>query len=272
VNLYLQRALIGAVINLILALGAYRKRAVTPSGGITGLLLGTCIYLAGGLFFWVHLGAFFFSSTLLGRIRTRTKSEAAEIHAKDGRRDGIQVLSNIGPATTAAIIYLAYPHPAWAVAYAASFAAANADTWAGEIGMLASREPSSILTGKSLNPGTSGAVTALGFGASFLGSLLIGVIFGIGYVLYEGFTVPALFRTAVVVVCGFLGSVLDSFLGAVIQAGYRCAVTGGFTEKPVTQGRPNILIKGVACITNDTVNLISVTAITLLAAFTSLAI
>lgn len=271
-NIYLQRLILGAGINLLLALGAFRKRAVTISGGVTGFILGTIIYLGGGLYFWLHLGAFFFSSTLLGRIRTDAKLAGTGIHAKDGRRDGLQVFSNVGPAAAAALLYALTSHPVFLVAFAASFAAANADTWAGEIGMLAESTPVSILNGRPLTLGASGAVTPLGFWASFFGALFITLFFSLGYLLTAGFTYRLFLWAAIVTICGFLGSVIDSLLGATVQAGYSCAVTRQHTERPFTDGRPNTLVKGVAFINNDTVNLLSVSAVTVTAALVSLAV
>ena len=265
-----QRLVWGAFINLLLAVGAYRKQAVSPSGGITGVVLGTCIFIGGGFYFWLHLGAFFLSSTILGRISSTSKLSGVKTHDKNGRRDGIQVFSNTAPAAAASLIYVFYPGPVSLVAFAASFAAANADTWAGEIGMLTSGSPVSILDGQPLPPGTSGAVTVQGLWASFFGSLFIAVFFGGGYALLMGFNPRILPWMGIVVLCGFLGSVVDSLLGAAFQAKYLCAVTQQHTERPLTDGRPNLLVKGYSCINNDMVNLISVSAMTAAAALLTL--
>jgi uncharacterized membrane protein len=65
---------------------------------------------------------------------------------------------------------------------------------------------------------------------------------------------------------GFCGSVIDSLLGAALQAQYTCAKTGRYTERPHTDGMPNILVRGYRWITNDAVNLMSTVAATALAA------
>jgi len=268
----IQRILPGAAVNLLLALGAYRKRAITSSGGIVGFFLGTLIYLAGGLYFWLHLGAFFFSSTLLGRLTSHAKEKGTRVHAKDGRRDGFQVVSNAGPAAAAAVLYWMLPYPPFLVAFASSFAAANADTWAGELGMLSSRTPVSILNGKPLPLGTSGAVTTAGFWASFFGSLFIAVFFGLGYIIVVGFNSRIFFWMTVVILCGFFGSVVDSLIGASLQAEYRCTVTREHTERPYTGTSRNELVKGYPFINNDMVNFLSVSAVTLTASILTLLI
>lgn len=263
---FISSLLVGLVVNLILAAGAYWKKKVSPSGAATGTVLGTVIFLGGGFYFWFHLGLFFLSSTLIGRLTSPAKRLAAEQHTKDDRRDGLQVVSNVGPGAFAALLYLFIPTPAVLVAFSASFAAANADTWAGEIGMLSSSPPVSIITGKTLEFGTSGGVSRLGFFASFAGSALIGGLFWLGLGISRGFSLVSLLWAVLVTTAGFLGSVMDSVLGATVQAGYVSAITGRHTEHPASGGRTNVLVKGVAAIDNDLVNFLSVTVAAVLAA------
>lgn len=264
-SLLISRLFVGLIVNLLLAAGAYWKKKVSPSGAVTGMVLGTVIFLGGGFYFWLHLGLFFLSSTLIGRLTSPAKQSATQQHTKDDRRDGLQVLSNVGPGALAALVYLFVPAPAVLVAFSASFAAANADTWAGEIGMLSSAPPVSIITGKALESGTSGGVSRLGFLASFAGSALIGGLFWLGLVIGRGFSPISLLWAAIIAAAGFLGSVVDSMLGATVQAGYMSAVTGRHTEHPASGGRTNVLVKGVAVIDNDLVNLLSVIAAAILA-------
>ncbi len=273
------RLILGTGINLLLAVTAFKRQSVSVSGAVTGFILGLIIYLSGGFWFWLHLGAFFISSTLLGRFKQEMKADSTSRHAKHGRRDGIQVVANTGPGAAAALLYLLHPHPAFLAAFSAAFAAANADTWAGEIGMLSARRPTSILTGKSLPTGASGGTTPLGFMASAAGAAFIAVVSSVGVLLAAAAqSVPApspgagsasglvpvvLFTigiAAIVTVSGFLGSVIDSLLGASLQAEYICSVSGTHTERPHTGNSPNTLIKGYRRITNDTVNLLSVSA------------
>ncbi len=264
-NLYISRLLVGLIINLILASGAFWKKKVSPSGAATGTVLGTVIFLFGGLFFWLHLGLFFLSSTLIGKLTSTAKEQASRQHIKNDRRDGLQVLSNAGPGALAALLYLFLPTPAVLVAFSASFAAANADTWAGEIGMLSSTPPVSIITGKTLDSGTSGGVSRLGFLASFAGAVLIGGLFWLGLVIGRDFSPRSLLWAAIVTAAGFLGSVVDSVLGATVQAGYVSALTGSHTEHPFSGGQTNVLVKGVAVIDNDLVNFLSVSVAAALA-------
>ncbi len=275
----LARLILGSGINLLLAAAAFKRQSVSISGAVTGFIIGLIIYLSGGIWFWLHLGSFFISSTLLGRFKQEVKANSTSRHAKHGRRDGIQVVSNTGPGAAAALLYLVHPHPAFLAAFSAAFAAANADTWAGEIGMLSARRPTSILTGDVLPTGASGGITGLGFIASAAGAAFIAVVSSVGVLLSaaagslsatgsaagpDSGLVPVVFFTiavaAIVTVCGFLGSVIDSLLGASLQAEYICSVSGEHTERPQSGNRQNTLIKGYHRINNDTVNLLSVSA------------
>jgi uncharacterized membrane protein len=61
----------------------------------------------------------------------------------------------------------------------------------------------------------------------------------------------------VITSCGFLGNLIDSYLGALIQAKYRGVDTGTITEKKWLPNEKVVLASGLALITNDMVNLLS---------------
>lgn len=246
-----------AALNASVAFGAYRKHAVDASGAVVGAAIGTAILFAGGFPAYALLLGFFLSSTAVGRIFVRLHTDT-DIEEKGSRRDAIQVLANVGTATFASILYAASRNDIWLVAFATAFAEANADTWASEIGVLYHKLPRSILSGKELQPGTSGGVSPLGFFASALGATFIGLLFaaaygdsGLHFRLSWG--IVALIAAG----SGFTGAVIDSLLGAAIQAQYTCVVTGRYTERPHTDGKPNMLVRGLRWVTNDVVNFLS---------------
>jgi uncharacterized membrane protein len=89
---------------------------------------------------------------------------------------------------------------------------------------------------------------------------LIAVVFvsGFGGVLRPGTGGGDLLGVSLLVLLGgILGSLVDSALGAGVQAQYRCSETGRVTERPHTRGVPNPLIKGVRWINNDAVNFLA---------------
>lgn len=245
-------------LNLALALGAFFKRAVTPTGALAGAAIGVGIYLSGGFYFWSVLGAFFVSSSVLSRIGKQQKAKLETKPVKGDRRDHIQVTANGGVAMTMAVAYAVTGWPVFMVAFAIALAASTADTWASEIGVLSKRRPVNVLTWKQLEPGTSGGVSVLGLFASLFGSAFIAGWFVIGYWITVGWDlieIAGLF--AAITGGGFLGSVVDSVLGASIQAHYWDSITGAITEHRFTDGIRNSLARGIHGITNDVVNALS---------------
>lgn len=253
-----------AALNGIVAFGAFRKQAVDASGAAVGAAVGTAILFAGGFPAYALLVGFFLSSTAVGRLFVSRRVDRG-IEEKGGRRDAFQVLANAGTAAIASLLYAATKDVIWLVAFATAFAEANADTWASEIGVLYRKLPRSILSGKELPPGASGGVSPLGFFASALGAAFIGLLFaaaygGSGLVPNASWGLVALIAAG----SGFAGAVIDSLLGAMIQAQYTCAVTGRYTERTHTDGKPNILVRGFRWVTNDVVNFLSTVSATVL--------
>jgi len=243
-------------LNALVGWGAYRKQAVDGSGAVIGAAVGTLILVAGGFAAYALLGGFFFSSTLIGRAVEKRRAPS-QVEAKGSRRDALQVLANAGVAGIAALLYGLTHDTLWLAAFATSFAASNADTWASEIGVLYHRLPRSILTGREVPVGASGGVTPLGFLASALGSAFIGMLFAASYASLSPLRIEWGLIAVVASLGGFAGSVIDSVLGAAFQAQYSCVVTGRYTERSMTDGRANLLVRGRRWFTNDLVNFAS---------------
>jgi len=249
--------------NVLVAWAAFRKQAVDASGAAAGAAVGSAIMAAGGWQAYSLLAAFFLSSTTIGRAAGRKRAPSG-IEEKGGRRDAIQVLANCGASAAAVLAHAATGNPAWLAAFAAGFASANADTWASEIGVLHRKLPRSILTFKPVPAGASGGVSSLGFLAAALGAVFIALVFSLAF---GSSTAEAARIGAVAAAAGFLGALLDSVMGATLQAQYSCAKTGRYTERPRTGEAPNILVRGVRWFNNDAVNLASTAAATAAAAF-----
>ncbi len=256
----------GLLLNAAAAAAALWLGALTPGGAAAGLLVGTIIFSAGGPFFWLVMGAFFLSSTLLSRFRREEKERLAAVQEKGDRRDWLQVAANGGVAAAMALLYRLAGEPLFAVAFAAALASSNADTWGNEVGVLARRPPVSILTFRPVPTGISGGVSLLGTAACLAGSAFIGLVFaavqGVASRSWGGLpdlgSRGGLLRLAAVVTgAGFLGSLVDSLLGASVQAQYAAQGSGTATERRSEGGRSNTLVRGFAVVTNDVVNLAS---------------
>lgn len=258
----LVKFVIGLAGSAAIAGVAYRKRSLSKSGAVAAVLLGTALYAAGSVAWFGTLIVFFVSSTLLSRIRHRKKQEAEQHYEKGGRRDAGQVLANGGLPLIAVLAYAFTAHEGWWLLFLGSLAAVNADTWATELGALSRRHPRSLLSGKPVPAGTSGGVTPLGLAASGAGGCVIGlaafVLSLAGGSLPDGSELSIVSLLQIILVsgiAGLLGSLLDSLLGATLQANYRCVVCGRLVERPRHCNEQAEHIRGFKWMRNDQVNL-----------------
>jgi len=244
-----------------------RTRALTRSGAIAAFLVGTLTYAGGTVGFTLLLLAFFVPSVLLSRAGKARKRALVDV-GKGGARDALQVLANGGVATICAIVWALTRDLHWAIAFAGAYAASTADTWATEIGTLASGAPRSILTLRPLATGMSGGVTLRGTLGEIAGALWIGIIAPIAIVLayidpHAGFGWTMAYTrwwgilalALVIPLAGVIGSTLDSLLGATLQESRRCDVCGRDCETdPHICGQPTRIVRGLRGISNDAVN------------------
>lgn len=247
--------LIGFFISLLVAYAGYLRRALSASGAAWATVVGTVIFGLGDGVAGAALLGFFLSSTALGRIRKGTRAEDTPdtaIVEKGERRDAVQVLANGGPAAAFCLLHGITGEPALYVGALGALAAANADTWATEVGLMTGGTPRHILSLKRVPPGTSGAVTAQGTFGLLGGALFIALL---------AFWEPAqhtLARALFVFVGGALGAMADTVLGATVQEVRRCHRCGGETEQHRHAcGGETAVIRGVAGVDNDTVNAVA---------------
>lgn len=257
----------GFLLAAIVALAGWRLQALSPGGALGATVIGGVVFGFGGLTWAVLLVAFFASSSLLSRLGRQQKTRNSYIE-KSGPRDLIQTLANGGVALLMALAVGALGrgspwYPYIALAFLGSLAAATADTWATEIGLLAIHPPRRITTGEPLQPGMSGGVTRFGLLGSLAGGAFIGVtafstiqaasLLTTGqWFLNDGFLLVTL------PVAGMLASLFDSFLGATVQRLYHCERCQMTTEKKVhdcgEKARP---VRGFPFMTNDMVNFLA---------------
>ncbi len=198
--------LLGAVLAAVVAAAAFRAHALTRSGAWAAWGVGSVVFGVGG---WAAAGAlltFFCSSTALSRWRKKRKDALG--YEKGGRRDAGQVLANGGVAAACLLLTLGGVRHG-PLLFLAALAAANADTWATEIGSALGRQPWGIRTGRKVSPGESGAVSLPGTAAALGGAVLLGMFAG-GWA-----------AGVIVTVSGLSGALLDSLLGAAVQAQWR---------------------------------------------------
>jgi uncharacterized protein (TIGR00297 family) len=242
------QVLIGALLALMIAGGSYVVRFLTLSGAVATFILGVIVFGSGGWAWAVPIVMFFFLSSLLSRYRRSQKARFDSSFEKSDRRDAGQVIANGGIPCGVLILSLLYPVYDFYPLYLGALAAATADTWGTEIGVLTKGNTRSAVTMRPVESGTSGGISETGTLAGAIGALVIALS---GCIWYSDM------KTAVVVVlAGMVGSYADSVLGATLQAQYRCSVCGKGTERTVHCDKPATLASGQRWINNDVVNIL----------------
>jgi uncharacterized protein (TIGR00297 family) len=239
---------------------AYWWRLLSWDGAIAATLCGTIIYGDGGARAIWPLLAFFLSASLLSKwAKPKARLHSVAVGVKGERRDAAQVLANGGIPTLIALYFHFYARhhlPAYRLEavqllFLSSIAAANADTWATEIGTFFGVKPRSLRNWQPVAPGISGAISWPGTLGGVLGAAFIPLV---SWPLWH----LNVAEFVLVTWAGFMGCGIDSLLGASLQAQYRDAITGRDTERPRSaDGQPNMKVRGWRWMTNDVVNFLA---------------
>ncbi len=251
-NLNITQLLLGLLLAGVASYLAMRAESLSPVGAMVSTLLGTVVFGLGGWQWALLLLVFFVTSSALSRAFTTYKTRYGEDYAKGGCRDAAQVIANGAVATTFVVLHFLLGPASWIwCGFAAALAAANADTWATELGVLSGTKPRLITNPlRSVEPGTSGAVSVAGTFAALGGSVLMAASArllqpSVGWV-----------AISMIGLGGLMGSLVDSVLGATIQAIYFCPVDQRETEKHPLHGcgSPTYRIRGWKWLNNDWIN------------------
>lgn len=243
----------------VVAFFAYRLQALAKGGAMAAVIVGGLIVATAGWWPGVVLVTFFATSSALSMYSSRHSDASEQVRGK--QRDAVQVLANGAIPTLCAVASLVLNDSGpWLVASASAIAGAASDTWATEIGRFSQSPPRIITTWKIVPPGTSGAISTIGTLGSLAGSLLIALVAASG--TFVGWTIPGISAwtlVGIVTVAGLAGSLVDSFLGATVQAEYRCPSCNQATERSTHGcGTPATLTRGLRWMNNDAVNLAAI--------------
>jgi len=246
----------GVILAAVISVVSYYAHFLTLGGSIATFILGLFIFGIGGWPWAVPILVFFLTSSLLSKVGGKSKRRFKDIFEKTSRRDVGQVFANGGLAGLIILVYSYWPNSIFYYLYLGILAAVTADTWATEIGILSKSNPVSIQNFKRVEPGSSGGITLLGTAASFVGSLTIPLSALI--VLFMSNSprlVISKFTFWLIGFGGFAGSIVDTILGAIVQAQYQCIKCNKKTEKKIhCKGEKGRLISGIGWFNNDLVN------------------
>ena len=203
---------ISAVLALLLSLMTYKCGLLTKSGCVSAAAIGMGIGVFGSLNWLILLIVFAllgFAATIAGFSKKRKMGVQEGEH---GERGAMNILGVAIPPLIIALMNFFIPghYDVFSMAYIATIAVAAADTAASEIGV---KDPKvwMITTLKRTEPGVDGGVSVKGTLISLVGSAVVSVIGAL--VIFYTMDIYVL----VPVVCGFLGCLLDSVIGATVE-------------------------------------------------------
>jgi len=288
---YILRLVLGTALALYLARHGLKRNSLSYSGAIAAFFVGFVSFVT-SYRFGILLILFYYTSSKLTKVNEAKKSRLEDHFKKGGQRNAVQVLANSALATLLCLLYMRVVGEdkhvwfstsrlgsteflfkehlgglIWCM-YVAHYACAAGDTWASELGVLATAQPRLVTTLflRPVPPGTNGGMSLLGTAASAAGGLFIGLLF----VVMAQFVHPALPASQlpmalVGLLSGVLGSLLDSILGATLQASYFSHKKKKIVKSLDSQDPSIEHICGVDVLSNEGVNAISI-GLTMLAA------
>jgi uncharacterized protein (TIGR00297 family) len=217
-----RRIVLGAAINLALAVLALRLKMVNRSGAVCGFLLGVAVYLGYGYKSFLMMFAFFAIGSVATRLGYARKAARGVAEKRGGARSWREALANsLAGAFFSLLVITTHHEKAFLIALVAAFAEAAGDTISSEIGQWIAGRAYLITTFQPVPVGEDGGVSLGGSIAGVLASaLVVALAFALGLCGKGG----ALMALAAAVA----GNALDSVLGATLER--RGLVTNGIVN------------------------------------------
>ncbi|KAI9502876.1 integral membrane protein DUF92-domain-containing protein [Coemansia spiralis] len=263
----------------LLCLSSLRKGSLSKSGAFAATFVGLSTASNDNILFTVVLLVFFLSSSFWTRYQARMKMRIDPSYVKTSRRNWKQVVCNGGIGALISLVYQYYFDGRkvedltkeerklmilllWG--YIGFYACCAADTWASELGTLSSDWPILITTLKPVPPGTNGGVSKLGLLSSFAGGAAVGLAADVSlwiqyFSAYRSGAMPKIPYNMLGSLLGTIGSLIDSVLGATIQASYLInnRAMSDISAAELRQHKDARLIAGTNLISNNMVNFVA---------------
>lgn len=233
--------------------------SLTLPGAVGAAVIGWTVYFLVGWLWLIPLFFFLISSTVLGKLFSEREIES---DAKMGKqRDIVQVFCNGFPYFLMALLYPTLQSVALFL-MSVSMAIATADTWATEFGTHFSGKTIDIRNFKRCRTGLSGGISLIGSIGAFVGALAIASL--CAWIMYHqfasthsfdwSFNLNWLYPLPYICFFGFVGMLIDSLMGSLLQVKYIDPNTQKLYDKPAPDRQ---LYSGFVWMNNDLVNLLS---------------
>jgi uncharacterized protein (TIGR00297 family) len=297
---FLFRCVIAIILALLLSVHGYTKKSLDISGCIAACFVGF-ICLATSYRFGLLLLLFYYSSSKLTKLKENIKIKLEEDYSLGGQRNWIQVFANSILATVVCLFYYfscgddtnisfrgspsskTFLASQFACMIVAHFACANGDTWASEVGILSKSRPRLVtsLFFREVPPGTNGGMSFKGTWYSLLGGMFIGfVYFSLSFFYVSSFSSSLSKQSVLEIVssqypmilfggfCGLGGSLIDSLMGATLQATYYSKERKLIVKNPKDpRDRSIVVVCGKNILSNEAVNFLSIAVVMILSWF-----
>jgi len=197
---------LGIILAIIFAFLAFLFRRLTLDGMFAAMVAGTFIYGLGNWKTALIVLAFFITSAA---ISGKWKIQSPDLPNK-ARRNGLQVWANGFWLLICLILVSLFDQNIFLIGALASIATATADTWGTELGSNKTSATYLITTFENVKPGDDGGISFRGTIAAVGGSAMIAALsvyfFSLQFYIF-----------LCILIAGFLGSVADSYFGAIFQ-------------------------------------------------------
>lgn len=212
----------GFVLSVILVYSAFFLTWLTLDATLPAIIIGTAVLGFGGWILAVALIVFFITGSLFSRLNHYHSSIKSTELKPETRRDGLQVWANGFWGVIFVIAFYLFPGEYFLGAAFGVIATATADTWATETGVRSHGKTINLKTREAVKPGTDGGVSLRGTLFSLIGALLI------GFFASQGLRSEPILVFSSIAAAGFLGCLIDSYIGAVLQQKREPDQTDGF--------------------------------------------
>lgn len=208
----LQMIVAAVIVGFTFGYFAFRSKTADLSGLFSAALVGIILLVfaapQGPQWFLIML-VFFILGSAATKYKFEYKKRIGVEQGKGGARGYRNVFANGIIAAAAAVLFGVFQQPLFVVMYVGCVASAAADTLASEIGVTGGI-PRMITTFKQVPIGTNGGITVTGETVALLGGFIVSVV----ALLLQVITPQMM---AICTLAGFVGTNLDSVIGATLE-------------------------------------------------------
>ena len=221
-------------------------RSLTDFAILMATIFALTISFCSGMVALITVLSCFFVNAIANKVIKKIRHDTR----KSKGRNGWQIFTNSFPAMILCVIAYITKNQLFTIGAMIIVVEEFADSMASDIGRYCPNRPIDIIRFKVIDAGLSGGVswlgTIIGLAACFTG-LSISLAYGIITPLQLVFTS----------LIAFLGVIIDSILGSLLQVKYRCPVCGKIVDRKEHCDTIAEKASGISFITNSVVNLMT---------------